>query len=137
MRPGQSRALLAGAALATGALGAALAHPGLGSPLRAPFVLFFLLGAPALAVGAHLRRLDPLTRAVLATAASVLLNLAAAQALLLLGQWAARRDVLAVGALAAALFAAAALRPAVRTGPRPLWLLPAPLAARPGKRSAR
>ena len=62
-RPGPGRdllPLLAGAATAVGGFGALLALTDSGSPLRGPLTLFFLLAAPATAIGVALRGLERL-----------------------------------------------------------------------------
>lgn len=85
--------LLAGAATAVAGVGAVLALADIGSPLRAPFTFFFLLGAPGAAVAAALHRLDPLSRAVLAFCAAVAVNLLVAQCLILLRIWSVQAGV--------------------------------------------
>ncbi|MEK8170226.1 hypothetical protein NKH77_12160 [Streptomyces sp. M19] len=94
-----------------------LAFADLDSPLRAPFTLFFLIVAPASAVGSTLRGLDPLSRPVLAVAGAVVLDLLVAQAMLALHLWSARGGVLAVGGLSLLiLLPAQACERAVRVG---------------------
>ncbi|AGP58977.1 hypothetical protein M271_37910 [Streptomyces rapamycinicus NRRL 5491] len=80
-------------------LGAALALADVHSPLRAPFTLFFLLAAPALAIGSALRGLDALARPVLAVPDTLALDLLVAEAMLALRMWSARGGVAAVGAV--------------------------------------
>ncbi|WP_244184461.1 hypothetical protein [Streptomyces cellostaticus] len=101
-RPGPGRdlsPLLAGAATAVGAVGALLALTDAGSPLRGPCTLFFLLTAPAVAVGAALRGLDPVGRVLTALAGAVVLNMLVAQGMLAVHRWTVRGGVVAVTAL--------------------------------------
>ncbi|MEV8089740.1 hypothetical protein [Streptomyces nigra] len=103
-RPGPGRdltPLLAGAATAVGAIGAVLALTGSDSPLRGPFTLFFLLAAPAAAIGAALRGLDPFGRLVASVAGAVVLDMLVAQAMLALHQWSVRGGIVAVTAISA------------------------------------
>ncbi|WP_232838603.1 hypothetical protein [Streptomyces geranii] len=88
--------LLAGVAAAVAAVGAGLALTGTASPLRGPFTLFFLLAAPAVAVGAALRELEPFGRVVTSVAAAVALDLLIAQGMLATHQWSVRGGVVAV-----------------------------------------
>jgi hypothetical protein len=92
------------AAVGIGAVGVALALTDMGSPVRAPFTFFFLLVAPGAALARVLGRLDPLSRAVVAVAGSVAVDLLVAQAMLMLHLWSIRGGVLTVAALSAALF---------------------------------
>ncbi|MGV9315143.1 hypothetical protein ACWDR0_23615 [Streptomyces sp. NPDC003691] len=73
--------ILAGAACATAGTGVALALLGSDSPLRAPFVLFFLFAAPAAGLFALLRRMEPGARTAAAVAGAGAIDLAAAAAL--------------------------------------------------------
>lgn len=101
-RPGPGRdlsPLLAGAATAVGAIGALLALIDADSPLRAPCTLFFLLAAPAVAIGAALRGLDPFGRAITALAGSVVVDMVVAQGMLAVHRWSVRGGVVAVTAL--------------------------------------
>ncbi|MEE1929244.1 hypothetical protein V1J52_13830 [Streptomyces sp. TRM 70351] len=91
--------LLAGAAV--GAAGAGLALGDLGPPLRAPLTFFFLLAAPGAALAAALPGLDPLSRAVVALAGSIAVNVLVAQTLLAARAWSVRGGVAAVAALSA------------------------------------
>ncbi|MFK4103696.1 hypothetical protein ACI2L1_27165 [Streptomyces sp. NPDC019531] len=93
--------LLAGAATAVGAFGALLALTGSDSPLRAPLVLFFLLGAPAVGLAALLRGLDPFARVLAALAGSVVLNMLVAQGMLATHRWSARGGVVAMAVISA------------------------------------
>ncbi|MFF7972986.1 hypothetical protein [Streptomyces sp. NPDC007905] len=91
--------LLAGAATAVGAVGALLAFAGAGTPLRGPCMLFFLLAAPAVAIGSALRGLDPFGRALTALAGAVVLNMLVAQGMLAVHRWSVRGGVVAVTVL--------------------------------------
>ncbi|MFK4148330.1 hypothetical protein [Streptomyces sp. NPDC004065] len=89
-RPGPGRdlsPLLAGAATAVAAAGAALALAGSGSPLRGPLTLFFLLAAPAAAIGAALRGLDPFGRVLVSLAGAVAFDMLVAQGMLAVHRW--------------------------------------------------
>ncbi|QEU97755.1 hypothetical protein CP970_34710 [Streptomyces kanamyceticus] len=88
--------MLAGAAVAVGGVGATLALIDLSSPLRGPFVLFFLLAAPAAAGWAALRGLSPWGRIVASASGAVAVNLLVAQAMLALHVWSVRGGVVAV-----------------------------------------
>ncbi|MFJ2774152.1 hypothetical protein [Streptomyces sp. NPDC087300] len=88
--------LLAGVAVAVGGVGATLALIDLSSPLRGPFVLFFLLVAPAAACWHALRALTPWGRIVASASGSVAVNLLVAQAMLALHVWSVRGGVVAV-----------------------------------------
>lgn len=88
--------LLAGVAVAVAAVGAVLALTDTASPLRGPFTLFFLLAAPAVAVGAALRGLEPFGRIVTSVAAAVALDLLVAQGMIATHQWSVRGGVVAV-----------------------------------------
>ncbi|WP_245877089.1 DUF1616 domain-containing protein [Streptomyces glaucescens] len=103
-------ALLAGAATAAGGLGALLAFTGQGSPLRGPFVLFFLLAAPAGAIAAALTGLDPLGRAVASLAGAVAVDMLVAQVLLATHQWSVRGGLVAVSAFSALVLLLVAVR---------------------------
>ena len=107
-------ALAVGAALAICAAGTALTLTHLASPVRAPFVLFYLFVAPALAVALLLPGADPLGRAVVATAAGVALDLLLAAAMLALRMWSVGGGVVAVTAVSAGLCLLPLLRPAAR-----------------------
>ncbi|MBT2508251.1 hypothetical protein J7I98_20635 [Streptomyces sp. ISL-98] len=111
--------VLAGAALAVSAVGAVLALTDLASPLRPPFTLFFLIAAPASAVAAGLRGMEPLGRLVASTAGAVALNLLVAQAMLATHIWSVRGGVAAIAGLSALLFLLALVRrPGGRTARR-------------------
>ncbi|MBB5936310.1 hypothetical protein [Streptomyces zagrosensis] len=100
----QSFSLSAGAALVIGCVGAVLACVDMASPLRAPFTFFFLVWAPASAIGAALHGIDPLSRPVLAVAGALVIDLLVAQLLLALQMWSARGGVVVVGVLSLLLF---------------------------------
>ncbi|MFE0375508.1 hypothetical protein ACFW1M_07940 [Streptomyces inhibens] len=102
--------LVAGVAVGIGAMGAVLALADIGSPLRAPFTLFFLLMAPATAIATALGRMDPLGRAVAAGAGALALDLLVAQAMLALHLWSVRGGVVAVAALSGAVLLGSAVR---------------------------
>lgn len=91
--------LLAGAATAVGAVGATLALTGSGSPLRGPCALFFLLAAPAAAIAAALRGLDPYGRALTALAGAVVVDMLVAQGMLAVHHWSVRGGVVAVAGI--------------------------------------
>ncbi|MFI2076156.1 hypothetical protein [Streptomyces triculaminicus] len=101
---GDSLPVVAGAAAAIAGVGAVLALADIGSPLRAPFTLFFLIVAPACAVAAALRGLDPLSRAVVAAGAAVAVDLLIAQVMLALHAWTVRGGVAAVAAVSLLVF---------------------------------
>ncbi|MEU5052214.1 hypothetical protein [Streptomyces sp. NPDC021096] len=100
---GDSLAVVAGAAVAIAGVGGALALADITSPLRAPFTLFFLIVAPACALAAALRGLDPLSRAVVATGGAVAVDLLIAQTMLALHTWTVRGGVAAVAAVSAGM----------------------------------
>ncbi|MQY38818.1 hypothetical protein SRB17_68320 [Streptomyces sp. RB17] len=91
--------LLAGAATAVALAGALLALTDSASALRGPCTLLFLLAAPAAALAAALRGLDPFGRALCALAGSVVLNMLVAQGMLAVHRWSVRGGVVAVTAL--------------------------------------
>ncbi|KUN20705.1 hypothetical protein AQJ23_34225 [Streptomyces antibioticus] len=95
--------LLAGAATAVGGFGALLAQTGSDSPLRGPFTLFFLLAAPAVALAAALRGLEPFARVLTALAGSVVVNMLVAQGMLATHRWSYRGGVVAVTMISALL----------------------------------
>ncbi|MCX5335302.1 MULTISPECIES: hypothetical protein [unclassified Streptomyces] len=95
--------LLAGAATAVGGFGAILALVGSDSPLRGPFTLFFLLMAPAVAIAAALRGLEPLGRVLTALAGSVVVNMLVAQGMLATHRWSWRGGIVAVTAISSIL----------------------------------
>ncbi|MER6026673.1 hypothetical protein [Streptomyces sp. NPDC001851] len=112
-RSGPGRALsplLAGAATAIGGVGALLALVDATSVLRGPCALFFLLGAPAMALAVALRGLDPFGRALCALAGSVVVTMLVAQGMLAVHRWSVRGGVLAVTALSALLLLTVLLR---------------------------
>ncbi|PHQ48590.1 hypothetical protein BLA24_29295 [Streptomyces cinnamoneus] len=101
---GDSLPVIAGAATAIAGVGGALALADIGSPLRAPFTLFFLLVAPACALSAVLRGLDPLSRSVVATGGAVAVDLLIAETMLALHTWSVRGGVAAVAAVSLLLY---------------------------------
>lgn len=107
---GDSLPVVAGAATAIAGVGAVLALADIGSPLRAPFTLFFLLVAPACAVGAALRGLDPLSRSVVAAGGAVAVDLLVAQTMLALHAWTVRGGVAVIAAVSLLLFLLAHVR---------------------------
>jgi hypothetical protein len=110
----ESVPLLAGAAVGTGGVGAALALADIASPLRAPFTFFFLVVAPGTALASLLPALDPLGRIVVAAAGSVVIDLLVAQTMLMLHLWSVRGGVAAVAVVSIVLF----LLPLARHGYR-------------------
>ncbi|MEW2115732.1 hypothetical protein AB0945_11145 [Streptomyces sp. NPDC005474] len=93
--------LLTGVAVA--AVGATLALTDAPSPLRGPLTLFFLLTAPALAVGAALRGLEPFGRIVTSLAAAVALDLLVAEGMLATHRWSVRGGVVAVTVISSSI----------------------------------
>ncbi|MFG2355515.1 hypothetical protein [Streptomyces sp. NPDC048521] len=102
--------LLAGAATAVGAVGALLALIDSASPLRGPCTLFFLLMAPAVAIAAALRGLDPFGRAVCALAGAVVVDMLVAQGMLAVHRWSVHGGVVAVTVLSLAVLLLVLLR---------------------------
>ncbi|MFI5686416.1 hypothetical protein [Streptomyces sp. NPDC051636] len=121
-RPGPGRdlsPLLAGAATAVGGVGALLALTGSGWFLRGPCTLFFLLAAPAAAIAAALRGLDPFGRVLASVAGAVVVNMLVAQGMLAVHRWSVRGGVVAVTALSLLLLLLVLLRrPLGRTSRR-------------------
>jgi hypothetical protein len=72
---------LAGVASAISGVGVALALTGAQSPLRAPFILFFLFAGPAAGLAAVFHRLEPAARAAVAATGAVAIDLLIAQSL--------------------------------------------------------
>ncbi|MFI0787977.1 hypothetical protein ACH4Q6_20550 [Streptomyces lydicus] len=99
-------------------MGAALTLADVDSPLRVPFTLLLLVGAPALSIGAALGRTSPLARAVVALAGALALDLLVAQGMLALHLWSVRGGTLTVAALSGAVLLLTALARArrARTG---------------------
>ncbi|MEV5320049.1 hypothetical protein AB0K92_20720 [Streptomyces sp. NPDC052687] len=110
--------LLAGAATAIGGLGALLALTDSGSPLRAPFTLFFLLAAPAAAIAAALTGLEPFGRTVASLAGAVAVDMLVAQLLLATHHWSAGAGLAAVTAFSALVLLSALLRRPARRTPK-------------------
>lgn len=71
--------VLAGAAAAVSGVGVTLALAGVESPLRAPFVLFFLFAGPACGLAAVLPRLEPAARTTASAGGAVVIDLLVAQ----------------------------------------------------------
>ncbi|MGW1162992.1 hypothetical protein ACWD5Q_34140 [Streptomyces sp. NPDC002513] len=88
--------LLVGVAVAVAGVGAILALSDSGSPLRGPFTLFFLLAAPATAVGAALRGLHPWPRTVVSVAGAIAIDLLVAQGMLAVHRWSVTGGILTV-----------------------------------------
>ncbi|MEU6539878.1 hypothetical protein [Streptomyces sp. NPDC047000] len=110
--------LLAGAATGIAGAGAVLALTGDGSPLRGPCTLFFLTAAPAAAVAALLRGLDPFARALVSLAAAVVVDMLVAQGMLAVHRWSVRGGVVAVTVFSSAVFAAVFVHRMRRLGSR-------------------
>ncbi|QFZ77235.1 hypothetical protein GFH48_31680 [Streptomyces fagopyri] len=91
--------LLSGAAVAVAGVGAVLALADVDSALRAPFTLFFLLAAPAAAIGAALRGLDPFARTVVSVAGAIAVDLLVAQGMLAVHRWSVPGGIAAVAAI--------------------------------------
>ncbi|MGJ5750476.1 hypothetical protein FB563_5227 [Streptomyces puniciscabiei] len=102
--------LLAGAATAVALTGALLALADSDSPLRGPCSLLFLLAAPATALAAALRGLDPFGRALCALAGSVVVNMLIAQGMLAVHRWSVRGGVIAVTVLSLLLLLLVVIR---------------------------
>ncbi|MEV8464126.1 MULTISPECIES: hypothetical protein [Streptomyces] len=102
--------LLAGAATAVAVCGALLVFTGSASPLRGPLTLFFLLAAPAAAIAAALRGLDPFGRTVAAVAGAIVMNMLVAQGMLAVHRWSVRGGVAAVTVISALVFLLVLLR---------------------------
>ncbi|MFJ9563278.1 hypothetical protein ACIRQQ_24930 [Streptomyces fuscichromogenes] len=116
-RPGPGRdlgPLFAGAATAVAGTGALLALTDSGSSSRGPFALFFLLAAPAVAIGLALRGLDPFARVLTALAGAVALDMLIAQGMLATHRWSWRGGIIAVTAISLLLLLLVLLRPVER-----------------------
>ncbi len=116
-RPGPGRdlgPLLAGVATAVAGTGALLALTDSGSSLRGPFALFFLIAAPAAAIGLTLRGLDPFARVLTALAGAVALDMLIAQGMLATHRWSWRGGIVAVSAISLLLLLLVLLRPVER-----------------------
>jgi hypothetical protein len=88
------------AAIAAGVIGVLLALEGVNSPLRAPLVILFLVVAPAAGVAGLLLGLDLYARLVVAGAATLVINLLAAEAFLVAGRWSPRLALAVVAGVA-------------------------------------
>ncbi|MGW5125161.1 hypothetical protein ACWEQ7_14115 [Streptomyces sp. NPDC004069] len=120
-RPGPGRdlsPLLAGAATAVAGIGALLALTDSGSPLRGPLTLFFLLAAPAAAIAAALRGLDPFGRVLVSVAGSVVLDMLVAQGMLAVHRWSVSGGLLAVTAFSSLVLLLVLVRRRGRTARR-------------------
>ncbi|MFG2967108.1 hypothetical protein ACGFZS_27920 [Streptomyces sp. NPDC048288] len=116
-RPGPGRdlgPLLAGAATAVAGTGALLALTDSGSPLRGLLTLFFLLAAPAAAIGPALRGLDPFARVLTALAGAVALDMLVAQGMIATHRWSWRGGIVAVTAISLLLLLLVRMRPVER-----------------------
>ncbi|MEU1332495.1 hypothetical protein [Streptomyces sp. NPDC005865] len=102
--------LLTGAGVAVAGAGATLALADLESPLRGPLTLFFLLAAPAAAIGTALRGLTPWGRAVASVSGAVAVDMLVAQGMLALHLWSVRGGVAAVAMLSSLILLPAAVR---------------------------
>jgi hypothetical protein len=80
-------------------MGALLALTGSGSPLRGPLTLFFLLAAPAGAIAACLRGLDPFGRVLASLAGAVVLDMLVAQGMLAVHRWSVNGGIVAVAVI--------------------------------------
>ncbi|MDX2547283.1 hypothetical protein ACOT81_09735 [Streptomyces sp. WI04-05B] len=105
-------------AVAVAAVGAVLALTDTVSPLRGPFTLFFLLAAPAFAVGAALRGLEPLGRIVTSVAAAAALDLLVAQGMLATHRWSVRGGVVTVTVISSLILLLVLVRRHGRTARR-------------------
>ncbi|MFD4873752.1 hypothetical protein ACFWOB_10310 [Streptomyces sp. NPDC058420] len=98
--PGRDLApVLAGAAVAVGGAGALLALLDSGSPLRGPFALFFLFAAPASAIAAVLRGLDPFSRVLTSVAGAVVVDMLVAQGMLAVHRWSVDGGIVTVAVI--------------------------------------
>ncbi|MER7184049.1 hypothetical protein ABT404_32050 [Streptomyces hyaluromycini] len=116
-RPGPGRdlgPLLAGVATAVAGTGALLALTDSGSSLRGPFALFFLIAAPAVAIGLALRGLDPFARVLTALAGAVALDMLIAQGMLATHRWSWRGGIVTVTAISLLLILLVLMRPVER-----------------------
>ena len=102
--------LLAGAAAAVSTAGALLARPGSASARRGPCTRRGRLLAPAAALAAALRALDPFARALCALAGAVVVDMLVAQVMLAVHHWSVRGGVAAVAVLSLALLLLVHLR---------------------------
>ncbi|MGW1618615.1 hypothetical protein [Streptomyces sp. NPDC002172] len=82
--------------------------------MRGPFALFFLLAAPAAAIGAALRGFDPFARALTALAGAVALDMLVAQGMLAFHRWSWCGGIVAVTAISLLLLLLVLLRPVER-----------------------
>ncbi|MEU6094583.1 hypothetical protein [Streptomyces sp. NPDC047079] len=83
-------------AVAVAGVGATLALSDSGSPLRGPFTLFFLLAAPATAIGAALRGLQLWPRTLVSVAGAIAVDLLVAQGMLAVHRWSVTGGIVTV-----------------------------------------
>jgi len=102
--------LLTGVAVVVATVGAILALGDANSPLRGPFTLFFLLAAPAMAVGAALRGLDPFARTVVSVAGAITIDLLVAEGMLAVHRWSVRGGIVAVTVISSLVLLLALVR---------------------------
>ncbi|MFJ3897083.1 hypothetical protein [Streptomyces sp. NPDC090083] len=106
VRPGPGRdlaPLFAGASVAVGGAGALLALLDSGSPLRGPFALFFLFAAPASAIAAVLRGLDPFSRVLTSVAGAVAVDMLVAQGMLAVHRWSVDGGIITVAVISGSI----------------------------------
>ncbi|NUK00153.1 hypothetical protein HRW18_27760 [Streptomyces lunaelactis] len=96
--------VLAGIAVAISGVGLALALADVRSPLRAPFILFFLFAGPAGGLTAALPGLEPAARASAAATGALVIDVLAAQTASSLHVLTVGGAVIAVVAITALLF---------------------------------
>ncbi|MFF0064477.1 hypothetical protein ACFYRC_23580 [Streptomyces sp. NPDC005279] len=96
--------VLAGVAVAISGVGVALALADVRSPLRAPFILFFVFAGPACGIAAVLSRPAPAARAVTAAAGALVIDLLVAQTRSSLHTLTVGGGIIAVAAITALLF---------------------------------
>lgn len=104
--PGPGRDLspaLAGGAAALAGAGALLALTDASSPLRGPLALFFLLAAPATALAALLRGLEPLGRALAAIIGAIVIDMLVAQTMLAVHRWSITGGIITVAVISLVL----------------------------------
>ena len=97
--------LLFGALVLAGVTGAALSLAGVRSPATGPLTLLFLLVTPAVCVAFLLGGLDPLARAIMAGAASVVLAASIGEVMLVTSSWSPKGGIVATAIACAALAA--------------------------------
>ncbi|MFG2781940.1 hypothetical protein ACGFY7_29340 [Streptomyces prunicolor] len=82
-----------------GIVGALLALGDSGSPLRGPFALFFMFAAPASAIAAVLRGLDPFGRVLTSAAGAVAVDMLVAQGMLAVHRWSVDGGIITVAVI--------------------------------------